>query len=580
MSKRLLFDPFAILAISLTFLALCAHGSEVQQMEAQAQQLRELLKQSPDQADLHLQLATLLHQLDHLNPNGGQRIPEAEASYRAALANVPTEELKAGILGNLGALLMGAGRLDDCLAATEQSLQAFRAHHLEQSPLYAGALFNKGKALGMLGKAEQAQQAYLDAIQAARGATPDTFAKAYASLKTFTEDQLSDLENAVAFLALATGEVEDSDPPGVGSRRKRRSRGSRRARLAADWGWLEGMAPADHSWLRFALFHAYEEAKQYEKAWEELAAANRLQHQTEQANNRRDELLLGVIQQVFQPPNPGAPGPYEALLKGYWGHDSEVPIFVVGMPRSGSTLVEQILASHSQVWGAGEDTRFAPLIPDIIRALDTTTSPGYKRLAELGRQYTTEMQARVPKSQAATRIVDKMLRNAWNVGYIAITLRKACIIHVVRHPMDVTLSCYAQPFEGRGTPWAWDLEDIAAQIELTHKVMAHWDAVLPGRVLRVAYEELVSNQEAASRRMLDFCHLAWEPRVLDFHNLSRPVQTASLAQVRQKIYMSGVGKWRRYEKQLQPTYERLKPLTEQYEQLMSGGRLHVGKDEL
>eukprot|EP00798_Chlamydomonas_sp_ICE-L_P012367 gene12367-15548_t len=134
------------------------------------------------------------------------------------------------------------------------------------------------------------------------------------------------------------------------------------------------------------------------------------------------------------------------------------------------------------------------------------------------------------KPYQPTRIVDKMLRNLWLIGYIDLLLPDSCIIHVMRHPLDAGLSCYTQPFGYNGLQWAWDVSEISSQIKMTHHLAAHWDKAMPGRVHTVLYEELVQYPELVSKDMMQWCGLTWSPEVLDFHKVERAVATASVAQ--------------------------------------------------
>nr|QIG37617.1 sulfotransferase-like protein [Trebouxia lynnae] len=550
------------------------------QQEQAATRLRGQIADSPDNPNLHLELATILHGLDQLHPNGGRRIPEAERAYREAI-RLTTPQQRMGLYTNLGALLMGSDHIDDCLAALKQALALALEYRQTDSYLYAGALFNLGKALGMQGKAEEASKAYGQAIEASRGVHGSTYNKALASLKKFTPHQVAEMEEAASLLKQLQG---SQDAPQEGKKRKRRSRSADKE-LQQKWAFLTELDAVDRSWLHFALFSAYQSLKQWDKAWGSLAEANRLQKLTSDYAPENDAALINIMQQVF----PRQPAPlqagseaYDILMNGVAGYPDPSPIFVVGMPRSGSTLVEHILSSHPLAHGAGEDTAFAPLIPRLLRLLDGKGQ--FQELREIGKQYVQDMRLKVPPSRSnATHVVDKMLRNAWNVGYISMLLPQACIIQVVRHPMDTALSCYVQPFEGRGTPWAWDLQDIASEMLLLDEISQHWQNIFPGRVLVMPYERIVVDLESAARQMLSHCGLPWNDDVLQFHQNQRTVQTASLAQVRQKLYRSSIGKWKQYSEHVQVAADKLQALVQRYERDYSAYLqmpVTSGKDEL
>ncbi|KAL3144289.1 hypothetical protein ABBQ32_004053 [Trebouxia sp. C0010 RCD-2024] len=428
------------------------------QQEQAATRLRAQIASNPHNPNLHLELATILHGLDQLHPNGGRRIPEAEEAYREAI-RLTSSQQHMGMYTNLGALLMGSGQIDGCLAALNRAIALAHQYQQTDSYLYCGALFNLGKALGMQGKADEATKAYGQAIEAARGVHGSTYNKALASLKTFTPDQVAEMEDAAAYLKQPQGAHEQQQK---GKKRRRRSRGAK-SEMQQKWAFLAELNSVDQSWLHFALFSAYQAQRQYDKAWNSLAEANRLQKLSSDYKPEHDAALIQIMQQVFhRPPAPlqESSEAYDILMNGVVGYPDPSPIFVVGMPRSGSTLVEHILSSHPLAHGAGEDTAFAPLIPQLLQLLDGRGQ--IQDVKKLGKQYVQDMRAKVPPSRSnATHVVDKMLRNSWNVGYISMMLPQACIIQVVRHPMDTALSCFAQPFEGRGTPWAWDLHGTA-----------------------------------------------------------------------------------------------------------------------
>lgn len=236
------------------------------------------------------------------------------------------------------------------------------------------------------------------------------------------------------------------------------------------------------------------------------------------------------------------------------GLASEVPIFIVGMPRSGSTLVEQILSGHSQVAAAGELKTVNRIVaglpaklgsphgyPECLAALDAA------RARELADGYLAELRRHGP---SAVRMTDKMLDNYLYLGLLAVLFPRARVIHCRREPLDVCLSCFFQYF--KGLSFSWDLDDLGRHDRDYERLMAHWRAVLPLPVFEVTYEELVADLEAVSRRLVAFCGLEWEANCLRFQENERVVRTMSRVQVRQPIYQSSVGRWRRYAAHLAP----------------------------
>jgi tetratricopeptide (TPR) repeat protein len=233
------------------------------------------------------------------------------------------------------------------------------------------------------------------------------------------------------------------------------------------------------------------------------------------------------------------------------GLASERPVFVFGMPRSGTTLAEQILASHPQVHGAGE-VLFWQLAADA--ELAARPEQRLATIAALGRQYLASFAA-LPA--AATRVIDKLPSNFKNLGLIHAALPTARFIHLERHPLDTCLSIYFQGFSAAHA-YATDLSDLAHYYREYRRLMAHWRATLPAHLLlEVRYESLVNDPEHWSRRMLAHIGLPWDPRCLEFHRTDRPVLTASSWQVRQPIGKGAIGRWRHYERHLEPLREAL-----------------------
>lgn len=261
--------------------------------------------------------------------------------------------------------------------------------------------------------------------------------------------------------------------------------------------------------------------------------------------------FVGKLCAVFSPA-------FFAGVRGF-GLDTERPVFVVGLPRSGTTLTEQILASHSRVFGAGElnlvKSGFdslplvmgSPLAPaDCIPRLDRPTVRGMAR-------HHLDALARLDPS--ADRVVDKMPDNYLYLGLLATLFPKARIVHCRRDLRDVAVSCWMTNF--RHIRWAADPDHLAARFTDYVRVMEHWRRVLPVPVLEVDYRETVDDLEAVARRLIDWCGLGWEPSCLAFHRTARPVRTASVTQVRQPIYRRSVGRWKNYEPVLGSLFARL-----------------------
>ncbi|MCG5534659.1 tetratricopeptide repeat-containing sulfotransferase family protein [Ectothiorhodospira mobilis] len=309
--------------------------------------------------------------------------------------------------------------------------------------------------------------------------------------------------------------------------------------------------------MSFALAEIYDKRREIDRAFHYLDQGNRLTDRTlayDPARFRRQvDALKAVYTHAFFAAQP-------AIRKS-----DRTPVFVVGMPRSGTTLTEQILCSHPDIFGAGEldlMARLSRLMPRVIQngkpypdCLDAFT-PHLRE--EAARFYLRGL------GQHDTRhsfVVDKMPHNFMHLGLIALIFPGARIIHIQRDPRDTALSNFQQNFKAKngGMGYAFDLEKIAEQINDYHRMMAHWRAVLPLPMFELTYEELVADQEGMTRQLLEFVGVDWHDSVRDFHKTERAVRTASVSQVRQPIYQSSRQKWRRYEAHLRPLLDRLEP---------------------
>ncbi len=240
------------------------------------------------------------------------------------------------------------------------------------------------------------------------------------------------------------------------------------------------------------------------------------------------------------------------------GASHDVPIFIVGMPRSGTSLVEQIISSHSRVFGAGELSTFASTIGRVF-ANDGLTYPDSLAQADksvlerIGNMYVDLVRRRFSDDP---HITDKMPHNFMNVGMIRLALPNAKIVHCNRHPMDTCFSIFKNAFS-ESHEYAYDMEELGAYYREYRNLMAHWHRVFPDAIYDISYEKLVDDTEAQARQLLDYCGLDWEPACLEFYKTKRVVNTVSAVQVRQPIYKSSVALWKRYGARLQPLIDAL-----------------------
>ena len=320
---------------------------------------------------------------------------------------------------------------------------------------------------------------------------------------------------------------------------------------------LEAPELADEALAQFsfALGKALEDRGEHARAFEQYARGNRTRRRLESYDPVQTEVINERIRSVFD-------REFMALNAGH-GDPDPAPFFIVGLPRSGSTLIEQILASHSQVDATHELPEVGRLIHQINREqVDKATYPEAIRgfdaeaWARLGRCY---INATRQYRRDAPHFLDKNPNNFPSIGLISLALPNARFINARRHPLDTCFSCYRQLF-ARGQSFTYDLVEIGEYYLEYDRMMAHWHAVLPGRVLDVNYENVVADLAGQVRRMLDFCGLSWEDTCIRFHETERAIRTASSEQVRRPIYDSSIGIWRHYERELAPLIEVLAPL--------------------
>lgn len=319
---------------------------------------------------------------------------------------------------------------------------------------------------------------------------------------------------------------------------------------AANMPSIEGSV---RSGILFQLASAWEKRKDYDKAFELVQQANNFSQQFLKYNDQAHRNSCARIRYAFS----------KSLYQNRkdCGIDSHLPVYVLGMPRSGTTLVEQIIAGHSQIFGAGE----LGVIPQIIQGLNR-----WERHTGSGRQYPDCVDDLTPYvvegiannalkelqefEPSAKHVVDKLPHNFENIGLIKFLFPHAKIISVRRDPRDIAMSNYFTDYQAKhgGMGFAYDLTHIGEQLADHNMMMHHWNEVFPGEILEINYEDVVDDIESSARKMLDYIGVDWEPDVLKFNELDRSVKTASVWQVRQPIYKTSKAKWMRYKDHLAP----------------------------
>jgi predicted Zn-dependent protease len=317
----------------------------------------------------------------------------------------------------------------------------------------------------------------------------------------------------------------------------------------------EDLRQGDRVDMEFALAKALEDEANYAEAFEHYASGNALRSAIVPCDPTKTRHLMAQSKKIYTPQ-------FFAERDG-WGSEASDPIFIVGLPRSGSTLLEQILASHSRVEGTREladinaiagnlgDARRAWDISAYVDSIATLRAKDIKALAE---RYLSE--TRIYRVSGQPRFIDKMPNNFMHVGLIHLMFPRASIIDARRHPMGCCFSCFKQHF-GRGQLFTYDMEKLGTYYRDYVSLMAHFDSVLPGRVHRVMYEDVVAHLETTVRKLLYYCKLPFENKCLTFYENNRGVQTASSEQVRRPIFSEGLDQWRHFEPWLGPLKQAL-----------------------
>ena len=495
---------------------------ELRRDEEAAAAYRRALALKPDHVDALINLGVALQALG--------RDAEALDAFRRAVAVDP---LAADAHAGIGGVLQARGRFEAALLAYRRAL--------ELKPDEAAAHIRLGFTLHALGRPDEALAAYRRAI-ALRSDDAEAHVGAGVALQELgrsgeaaaaVERALAlDPASARAWYIRSDLKTFAPDDPDI-ARMEALLAGADARRLDPD-------ARLD---LEFALGKAWMDVGEADRAFAHLTAGNRRVRGALAYDVEADVSRFAAVARTFTP---------ELMDRlGGAGFGDERPLFIVGMPRSGTTLVEQILASHPQIHGAGE----LGLLDEVVgRAWPRGFPPSASDLAgadlsALGRAYAERVGALAPGSR---RVVDKMPSNFPFAGLIALMLPGARILHCRRDPVDTCLSCYSKRFAGRWD-FAYDLGDLGRYYRAYDALMAHWRALLPSeRFAEVRYEELVGNLRGEAERLIAFCGLAWDDACLDFHRTVRPVRTASVNQVRQPIYRTSLARWKPYAAHLGP----------------------------
>lgn len=460
---------------------------ELQQMPKALSHLHQAADLDPSRIDIVTQFAKALALV--------KMSPEARRAADRAMALLPTDPITFDTLGVVYTQVHAHAK---AMAAFRQAVML--------NPAHASYRFNLATALLATGEIDAAR----DELEACIGIDPHYW-KAHLTLAQQRRQSATD-NHIERLQSLLTGQ---------------------QANLEAQ------------TYLHMALAKENEDCADYKAAFAHYTLGKSAAGAGRGYSIAQDEALFAAITAAF--PSPQAPSA---------GHASNEPIFVIGMPRSGTTLVERIITSHPDVHSAGELLNFGlalkrnsgshtPLILD----LDTIQRADTLDWASLGQQYITSTR---PATGQKPRFIDKLPHNFLYAGWIARALPNARIICLRRDPVDTCLSNFRQLFAAQSPNfgYSFNLLDTGRYYALFDRLMAHWQRVLPGRILEIQYEALVNSQEASTRQLLEFCQLPWNDNCLQFEHNAAPVNTASVVQVRSPIYRGALNRWKKYEPQL------------------------------
>jgi len=529
---------------------------------AEAERLfRKAIEFDRNNAAYHDHLAITLRAL--------KRLPEAIQEFELSLKLEPN---RGSTLSNFGNALTEAGELDRAVEALRRAVGLHPRSSLFRINL-ARTLLKHGKGADALAEIDKARAlAPSPEKEADRGHALMMLERYEEAIATYEGASKAGLRDFQMFHNLGTalqyfGRLDAAaeayrtalaiNPEFVASRRQltgTRKYQSFDEEASASEELLKNtsLSVLDRADLHMGLAKIYDDLERFPQAFVHLQAGNQQIRTTLDYSARKNTDFVDALTDVFD----------RKFFdqRSDFGLNSDSPVFILGMPRSGTTLVEQILCSHRRVHGAGELKRVYELfvglrdrlakpapIPFVARFADLKT------INEVGSEYLAYVRS---LNSEARFITDKMPFNYRALGFISLLFPRARIIHCRRDPLDVCLSCYFARFKDQ-LDFSFNLVEIGRYYRDYERLMTHWRSVVQNPMIEVQYEDLVADQEGQTRRMLDFCGLEWDERCLDFHETNRPVLTASNWQIRQPIYKSSIGRWRNYAEFLPPLFASL-----------------------
>ena len=484
--------------------------------KAAEQTLLRILEKQPNMVAAHFQLGIWYTEQ--------RRFREAELQYRHAL-EIQTDN--ASLYNNLGTVLHEQGNYQEAIECYQ--------HALALQPGYLTALIN-------MANSQKNMESYADAAE--------TFKQVLKLRPELAEPhvQLGEMLRYQGVISEAVEEYRKAirlQPNFTEAYRLLSTFQSKHQQSEVDAMEAlddDSLSDVDRMHLQFALMKVYEDRGETDKAFSAMLQANRLFRANINYDVKTD---VDFMQRLIK-----------AFTADFFARYADcststaTPVFIIGMPRSGTTLTESILASHPDVFGAGEIT----VLADIINASVKPYPEGRKKLNcdNLTAMATSYIEQVASLNEDGNKlVVNKMPSNFLYLGLINLLFPQARVIHCVRDPLDTCLSCFKQYFIG-WQPFAYDLQDLGCYYAAYHQLMAHWRTVLPGFMYELKYEDMVASPEKNMRELLEFCGLKWDEKCLEFNRHNRQVRTASSAQVRQPIYQTSTYAWEKYREHLQP----------------------------
>ena len=499
------------------FINLSLAFRSIGKMEDAEKAIQKAVHLKPDSAEAHIDLADVLFMQD--------RYGDAEIELQKA------QELKPDsprVYIKLSNVLERGNKIEEALKAVDKAV--------ELNPEMPEAFMRKGNICHISNRIEEAETYFKKALEM-RPALP----VALISLAELYQS-LGEMDKSLEYIEKAQ-ELAPDIPAlyhTLGKTKKFTEDDPQFQKMVELEKTVDKFGLDQAAMLNFALFSAYENIKDYDKAFEHLKKGNDFKRKLIPYESERQKENFGAVKKNYNPDTLAA-----FKDKGY---DSDIPVFIVGMPRSGTTLTEQIISSHPDVFGAGELSELSDTDLE-LGPLNTNNA------ARHGERYVEQVKKR-DKSGNAKRITDKMPGNFASIGKIVSILPNAKIIHCRRNPIDTCLSCYKQNF-ARGQYWSYNMEELGTYYNEYLDLMAYWREVLKDRFIEIDYETTVSELEKQARMLIDYVELPWNEACLEPHKQKRAVLTASKTQVIQPVYKSSMKGWKRYEKQLQPLIDSL-----------------------